>query len=175
MTDSNVIQSSTSADLAAILDLYRAVAAHPGGLAREADEVSLEYVQGFVSDALATGFSLVARTAAGDIIGEIHTAALGPRVFAHVLGDLTIAVHPDWQGKGIGRQLFTTLLDRVRTQRPDVLRVELITRESNAKARDFYTSLGFREEGRLHGRIRSVGGGFEADVMMGWQRNPQHD
>jgi putative acetyltransferase len=91
-------------------------------------------------------------------------------VFSHVLGDLTLAVHPDAQGRGIGRQLLEALLDVVVRERPHITRVELITRESNLRAIGLYRQLGFLEEGRMPGRIHSVGGGYEADVPMAWRR-----
>ncbi len=167
-----IIKSATVEDKAAIVALYRAVAAIEGGLARTAEEVSDEYVGHFVGKSLESGFCLVAReTDGGPIIGEIHSYPIGPRVFAHVLGELTIAVHPAHQGLGAGKLLFTELLRRVEQDRPDILRVELIARESNRKAIEFYQKLGFKIEGRLVNRIRSVGGGFEADIPMAWQRN----
>ncbi len=166
-----IIKSATQNDSAAILELYKAVSAIEGGLARAADEVSENYVAHFLSKSLESGFCLVAREADNDpIIGEIHCYALGPRVFAHVLGELTIAVHPARQGLGIGKLLFTELLRRVEQERPDILRVELIARESNRKAIEFYQKLGFQIEGRFENRIRSVGGGYEADIPMAWRR-----
>lgn len=103
-------------------------------------------------------------------IGEIHCYNSGLKVFAHVLGDLTIVVEPQYQGKGVGRKLFTFLLDEVKSKRPDIIRVELIARESNTNALKFYESLGFKHEGRLKNRIRSVGGGYEDDIVMAWSR-----
>lgn len=159
------------ADQEAIVALYRAVAAVPGGLARTVDEITSAYVAGFLGRSLDGGVILVAREGtAGDIQGEIHACPPGPRVFSHVLGDLTLAVHPDAQGRGIGRQLLAALLDVVARERPHVTRVELITRESNLRAIGLYRRLGFVEEGRLLGRIHSTGGGYEADVPMAWRR-----
>lgn len=166
-----IINSASVGNASAITELYRAVAAIEGGLARTAEEISEEYVHHFLSKSLESGFCLVAlENYEGPVIGEIHCYALGPRVFAHVLGELTIAVHPVHQGLGAGKALFTELLRRVEQERPDILRVELIARESNSKAIEFYQKLGFKIEGRLEKRIRSVGGGFEADIPMAWQR-----
>ncbi len=50
-------------------------------------------------------------------------------------------VHPEHQGRGIGR----TLIDRVRTSRPSL---ELDVFEANTGARRFYESCGFVEVGR---------------------------
>ncbi len=151
--------------------LYRTVAAVEGGLARTAEEITADYVSHFVQKSLARGVFLVARQPdTQEIIGEIHAYDLGPKVFAHVLGELTIAVHPRHQGRGVGKALFTAFLHHVSTERPDILRVELIARESNQKAIAFYQKLGFRIEGKFAGRIRSVQGGYEADIPMAWQR-----
>lgn len=166
-----VITAGTAEDGAAILSLYQAVAAIEGGLARTADEISAAYVDHFLRKSLETGVLLVARQHE-QIVGEIHTYALGPKVFSHVLGELTIAVHPAAQGAGIGKALFTELLARVKQDRPNILRVELIARESNQKAIAFYRKLGFHAEGKFLSRIQSVGGGYEADIPMAWYRNP---
>ncbi|MFN7928437.1 MAG: N-acetyltransferase [Blastocatellia bacterium] len=166
-----LITPSQPTDAAAILGLYRAVAAIEGGLARTAAEITPAYVEAFLHHAHSGGLSLLARaTTTEQVLGEIHTYALGPQVFAHVLGELTIAVHPDAQGAGIGKALFTELLRRIERDRPDILRVELIARESNQKAIQFYQKLGFEIEGKFSGRIRSTHGGFEADIPMAWHR-----
>jgi len=58
----------------------------------------------------------------------------------------------------------------VKTSYPHIIRVELIARESNQKAIRMYEAVGFKKEGRLEKRIRSVGSGFEADIPMAWIR-----
>lgn len=150
-----------------ILDLYRLVARLSGNLARTSDEISPEYVKNFLKRSQETGVSLIAFEGM-NIVGEIHAYKLEPKVFSHVLCELTIAVHPDSQGKGLGRALFLAFLSEIRTKRPDILRVELIARESNQRAIQLYKSLGFKEEGRLEKRIDSGDGTFEADIPMAW-------
>ena len=108
------------------------------------------------------------------MIGEIHASTPGPAVFNHVYSDLTIVVHPDFQGKKIGRTLFTIFLEEVGLNRPTIGRVELIACESNQKAIRFYQSFGFRIEGRLEMRIKTPDGNYEADIPMGWQ-NPNFE
>ncbi|HRH41219.1 MAG TPA: N-acetyltransferase [Pyrinomonadaceae bacterium] len=164
-----IVTNATFDDCQNIINLYREVAAIEGGLARTAEEISESYVENFVSKAIETGIIIVARKDE-KIIGEIHSYALGPKVFAHVLGELTIAVHPDFQGFGIGKAIFLELMRQVEVNRPDILRVELIARESNERAINFYQKIGFEIEGRMANRIRSVGGGFESDIPMAWQR-----
>lgn len=150
-----------------ILELYQRVVATPGGLARTPDEITGVYVKEFQRKAHETGLSMIALSGM-QIVGEVHAYKLNPRVFDHVLSDLTIAVHPDFQGQGVGRSLFTGFLQEIENHRPDILRVELISRESNLRAIQFYESLGFKQEGRFEQRIDRGDGTFEADIPMAW-------
>lgn len=166
-----IIRAGTLDDAPAIQALYRAVAATPGGIARAPDEVTMDYVEEFVEHSLQGGVLLVAELEGlPGLAGELHAYRSDIRVFARVLGDLTVAVHPGAQGKGIGRQLFTRLLDLVTREHPDITRVELIAQEGNARALHLYESMGFRREGRLEGRIRNPDGSIEADIPMAWLR-----
>ena len=144
----------------------------PGGIARGPEEVTSDYVNDFVSHSLDRGILIVAELPGfSGLAGELHAYRSDLRVLNHVLGDLTVAVHPAAQGKGIGRAMFVQLLDEVTRDHPDVSRVELITQESNVRAQKLYESLGFVREGRLAGRIRSPTGGLEPDIPMAWLRD----
>ena len=162
---------TTLDDLSAILTLYRSVAAIPGGLARLAEEVDEAWVGDLLTRSRSNGLSLVAETESDGIVGEIHAYATGLFCFSHVLTELTIAIAPDRQGQGVGRLLFQTFMSDVVEDRPHILRIELISRESNRKAIQFYESLGFRIEGELVGRILNVDGSLESDIPMAWTRS----
>ncbi len=157
-------------DAPALRALHQAVGARAGGIARAPDEVTAEYVEGFIARARERGIIIVAEVEGIDgVAGEIHAWRTTVRSFAHVLGDLTIAVHPDVQGMGIGWRLFASLLEMVQKEMPEVLRVELVTQESNVRALRLYESLGFVREGRMERRIRTpLGSGVEADIPMAW-------
>lgn len=162
------IRPATPADADAICALYQRVSAAGGGLARQPEEITAAYVEQFLTKALHHGVALVVEAPdTGQVIAEIHAYAAGLRIFAHVFGDLTVAVDPTWQGRGLGRRLFTTLLATVRAQHPAIRRVELLVRESNTGAIRLYEQLGFRQEGRLEGRV-AVDGRQEADIPMAW-------
>ncbi|MFA6468586.1 MAG: GNAT family N-acetyltransferase [Bacteroidota bacterium] len=170
--DTITLRKSFVNDIPAIEALYRRVAAVEGGLARKASEITTHYVEDFVSKSINNGTEIVAVTnEPGRIIGEIHCYVLAIETFWHVLTDVTIAVDPEYQGKGVGRKLFTELLVDVRDNRPDIHRIELIARESNLRAIAFYESLGFLKEGRLRNRIKRSDGRFEDDIVMGWVRD----
>jgi len=157
-------------DVIAIMNLYKKVSQIVGGLARTESEITEAYVENFVSKAQKNGQQCVIEhpEKSDIIIAEIHSYSLEPKVFSHVLSELTIAVDPDFQGKGLGKIVFTNLLESVKSTRPEIMRVELIARESNVKAIQFYQSLGFKIEGRMEDRIRSANGQFEADIPMAW-------
>lgn len=160
---------ATFQDATAIYHLYREVARRSGGIARKEEEITMEYITENLEKGLSTGYCFVVEhpenTAA--VIAEIHCRTLGPRSFSHVLGELTIAIHPDFQGKGVGKAIFSHLLDVIQRTRPDIYRVELVTSEFNTGAQALYQGLGFVAEGRMEGRIITRHG-MEADVPMAW-------
>ena len=158
-------------DVTAIEALYRSVAATPGGIARSPEEVSRAYVEGFVLRSLDCGIILVAELEGlPGLAGELHAYRSELRIFRHVLGELTVAVHPLAQGQGIGRKLFERLLDTVIRDHPNITRVELITQETNHRALRLYEGVGFRREGRLAARIMGPDGNLDADIPLAWLR-----
>lgn len=161
-----LIRSLDPTDAAPVRALYLAVAGAPGsGLAREPDEMTPAYVQGFLARAAGNGICLGAFDGES-LVGEIHAARMGPRQFDHVLTDLTVAVHPGYQGRGIGQRLFQALFEAVRTLQPVVTRVELVARSGNHGALRLYERLGFVREGTFRGRVRLRDGTVEDDVPM---------
>ena len=129
------------------------------------DEMDLAWVQGFLSRAVANGVSL-GLWSDGELCGEIHAARAGPRQFDHNLMDLTVAVHPDWQGKGLGARLFEGLFEAATAMSPRIERIELAVREGNLGAIRLYQRLGFVIEGRHPGRVRLPDGRVEMDLTM---------
>src|SRR5271169_3891360 len=102
-------------DYAEIRSLYERVASIEGGLARKKSEITEEYITNFIQRSTGSGVIVVAIDSSNNaIIGEIHCYNSNVAVFNHVLGELTIAVDPQYQGKGIGRLLFTKLLDIIK-------------------------------------------------------------
>ncbi len=162
-----IIRKSTLEDLSSILQLYKDVARISGGIARKEHEISEAYILNFLTKSLTNGCSMVAEDN-GKIVAEVHTYSSGIECFTHLFGDTTICVHPDYQGKGLGKRVFSALLDYVRQERKDILRVELHARESNAAAIELYKKLGFSVEGRAVGRVLDPDGSIVADVPMGW-------
>jgi len=164
------IRKSTIEDCSQIFELYQSVSKTEGGLARTQSEITKEYIEGFTVKALERGIQYVAidQSQEGRIVGEIHCYKLEPKVFDHILSELTIAIDPEYQSRGLGKKLFQSLLSYISEERKDILRLELIARESNQKAIRLYEKLGFVAEGRFERRIRSTDLSFEADIPMAW-------
>lgn len=164
------IRTATISDESNIAQLYKTVAKTIGGIAREEDEITTEYIHHNLKKSLQSGICFVIDNPenSNELIAEIHCYKPEPKVFHHVFSELTIVIHPMFQGKGLGKQLFTHLLNEISQNHKTILRVELIARESNQKAIDLYTQLGFKIEGRLEKRINVKTGIFEADIPMAW-------
>lgn len=169
-TNTYLVTPACKEDFAGIKALYQHVARQGGGIARTEDEITDDYIRHNLDTAMARGVCFVAKVDAL-IVGEIHAYPPFPRLFAHILSDLTIAVHPDYQAIGVGRAVFSALLDEVKQHRPDICRVELFVRESNHKAISFYHSLGFEIEGHFKQRVRRPDGDLEMDIPMAWLRS----
>jgi ribosomal protein S18 acetylase RimI-like enzyme len=169
-------REATTDDVDAIFALYKQVALVEGGIARLESEITYEYVSDFVERSIKKGLIIVCEHPDDPqkLIAEIHAYRNGIAVFSHVLGDLTIVVHPEFQSRKIGRTIFTIFLNEIARTKNDIGKVELISRESNTKAITLYQSLGFRIEGRMEIRIKTPEGNYEADIPMGWQ-NPNFE
>lgn len=141
-----------------------------GGIARSEEEINAEYIQHFMDQASLTGLQLVIDHPEnpGSIIAEIHGYKLTPKVFLHVISELTIAVDPEFHGRGVGKTIFGNFLSYIEQYRTDILRVELVTQETNLKALKLYKALGFEPEGRFHKRIRMYDNQLDADIPMAW-------
>lgn len=160
------IRKATIHDKDNLKILYQRVASTPGGLARTTEEITETYISKLLFNGINNGLALVAEHE-GKLIGSIFKYRLEPKVFSHVLAEGSILVDPDFQGKGIGSNLITTFLNEIKENYPDILRVELMVRESNPAIK-LYKKLGFTQEGRFEGRIKGIYGQLEADIAMVW-------
>jgi ribosomal protein S18 acetylase RimI-like enzyme len=169
-------RTATFDDWPKVKALHLEVSKQKTGIARWEHEVTDSYVQDFMKKALDHGIMIVGEHPEdpNQLVAEIHASKNEVHVFRHLLSDLTIAIHPEFQGKKIGRTLFTIFLEEIALHHPDIGKVQLVTRESNVRALQLYQSLGFRIEGRLEMQIRTPEGNFEADIPMGWQ-NPNFE
>ncbi|WP_319205301.1 GNAT family N-acetyltransferase [uncultured Ilyobacter sp.] len=153
-------------DIEGIKNLYKNAAYEGSGLPILKNEVTTEYVEGFVKKAIDSGIIVVAEVE-GKIIGELHGCRENFHLFDHVINNINIAVLREYRGMGLGKSLFKYFFKKV-NKKKDIMRLEVLVRESNPRAIYFYEKVGFIREGRLRGRIKNFKGELEADIMMGW-------
>lgn len=170
------IRTAVPEDGERIKRLYKEVIRAGGALARSEEEVTDDYVNEFLQCSTENGLIIVAEHPDDpeQLIGEMHGYKIGIKAFNHLLSNVTLAVHPQFQGKKIGRTLLTIFLEEVGRNRTDIGKVELVAGEYNSIAIQLYQSLGFKIEGRLEMRYKNRKGLYEADIMLGWQ-NPNFE
>jgi putative acetyltransferase len=155
-------RSLSLADAPEVLVLLRRA---EGGLGRLPDEMDLPWMEEALAGALEGGVAIGAWDGSR-LVGMIKASRMPSVQFQHVLWDLTVAVDPDSQGRGVGRSLFDALLTYAATLTPKIERVELVVREGLTHAIRLYERLGFRQEGRFERRFRLSNGEYEADLPM---------
>ncbi|ARU63906.1 hypothetical protein CBW65_13505 [Tumebacillus avium] len=79
------------------------------------------------------------------------------------VAELSIAVHPDYQGKGVGRQLMQAIEDKA--LREGKRKVALRVLATNSGAIEFYKRCGYIEQGRLVQEF-FLNGQYVDDLMM---------
>lgn len=178
LDDSGVeIRPGRMDDADGLLALHRAVAEDTQGLIRQPEEITADYIHDTLTTSIDRGMIFVATrkmtSSSGGVVvvGEIHAHAPPLVAFRHLLADLVVAVHPDVQGRGVGRRLFDAFL---RLVPPHVARVELYTRETNIRNVQFYKRLGFASEGRQRHKICTPRGELQTPLLMAWL-NPNFD
>lgn len=159
-------------DAPALCAAERETARVPGRLVSRPHELSESAFAQKIAELAAAGSYLVAERD-GVAIGHALLDAAGPyEALAHVR-TLTIVVHPQYTGQGVGTALLQALLDWVRAH-DSVERVELRVRAGNDAAIHLYKKCGFAEESRFRQRIRLPDGSLIDDIGMTWFRSAAH-
>ena len=131
-------------DMAAVLAVERVGYPHP-------------WTEGNFRDCLRAGYCCWVLEQDGRMIGHgVLSVAVGE---AHVLN---VCVHPDWQGRGLGRRILDRLLRLAREHEADTAFLEV--RASNTVAQHLYESAGFNEIGLRRGYYPAHGGREDAVV-----------
>lgn len=164
------VRKALKTDLEKIIILHKKAAETIDGIARTPAEINENYVSNFLDNALEKGLIFVIENPdnSQELIAEIHCYKHDPKCFQNTLGNLTIVVHPNFQSQGLGRIIFSHLLKEIEANHPDIVRVELMVRQSNKKAVKLYQNLGFEIEGICKNRISNFKGELENDMMMAW-------
>lgn len=164
-TTTPMIRDARVDDASTLAGAEREIAKTPGFLASQPHELKDEAFAQKIAELSASdnGKYLVAE-AEGKIVGHAMLDPLKLSATRHVV-HLTLAVHPGWQGKGIGKALLGALIGWAKAAAA-VKKIELHVRASNTNARDLYKKFGFIEVGRWKHRIRVAPGEYLDDVAM---------
>lgn len=166
-----IIRDAKPEDASVIAEAQREVAKTPGQLASRPEEIKDETIKAKIIELSNSdrGCCKVLVSNA-QIIGHALLDPLKLTVTSHVVV-LTIVIHEEHQGKGLGQTLMNHLIDWARTN-PHVEKFELHVRSSNLRAIKLYEKLGFKEEGRKTKQIK-IGPGYYLDnvYMALWVGN----
>jgi len=82
-------------------------------------------------------------------------------------GHIGLAVHPEWQGLGIGRAIMEALIEWANSDESEgITRLDLSALADNHRAMKLYESLGFAHEGIRRSSVRRDDGTLVDDVLM---------
>ena len=130
----------------------------PAVLAVERAGYPIPWTEGNFRDCLQAGYCCWVVELDQQIVGHgVLSVAVGE---AHVLN---VCIHPDWQGRGFGRQMLQRLLRLAREHQADTAFLEV--RVSNAVARRLYEAAGFNEIGQRRAYYPAQGGREDAIVF----------
>lgn len=160
-----MIRHAALTDATQLCNAERETAQIPGLLVSRPSEFNTAAFERKILALKGDGLYLVAEWN-DQIVGHALLEPMGLEALEHVMS-LTIVVHPEYVGQGVGHVLMTRLL-KWAANRPGLVKVELRVREVNLRARHLYQKFGFVEEGRLQQRIRLPDGNLIADITMAW-------
>jgi len=127
-------------------------------MAVEALAYPFPWTEGVFRDCLRAGYRC--------LLALQQTAVIGYGVMSIAAGEchiLNLCVHPDWQGRRLGRKLLLRLLALARGQDADTVFLEV--RVSNRPALRLYASEGFCEVGLRRGYYPAAKGREDAVIL----------
>lgn len=147
--------------------VYAAAAEEEGSLVEEPNEVSVELIRNRIRNSIGRRNQLF--LVAGNEAQIIAMASLeSPTLHAlQHIRFLSLVVMPAYRRKGIARSLLEQTLEWVR-ESPDVEKIELRIRETNAAGVALCKSFGFEVEGRLKHHILLPNGRYLDDLVLAW-------
>lgn len=145
-------------DLPHIAEIY-AYAVREGTASYELEPPSLQEMAARFDALVSSGFPwLAARCAEGRLAGYAYASAFRPRPAYRFMAEDSVYLAPDMQGRGIGRQLLSALIDEVESLGFRQIIAVIGDGHDTSPSVLLHRRLGFRETGRIessgykHGR-----------------------
>ncbi|WP_184492226.1 GNAT family N-acetyltransferase [Pseudomonas solani] len=160
----NEIRDASEADLPGILAIYNAAVEHTTAIWNE-NLVDLANRRAWLAERSGAGFPvLVARDAAGEVVGYASYGAWRPHDgYKHTV-EHSVYVRADQRGKGLGPQLMQALIERARSAGLHVM-VGAIESENTASIR-LHQRLGFVITGQMPQVGRKFGRWLDLTFMQ---------
>lgn len=161
------LRRAETADAAALLALLRSTAEQTRFLLREPDEVTMtvEQEEGFIQSRVeSSGDLMLLIEYEGNVLGLCSLSCVGPfRRYAHRCS-LSIALHEDVWGVGLGRQMMEILLQTAKEVGYE--QAELDVMADNHRAIALYESLGFQRHGVMPRNMKYADGTYTDAIWM---------
>ena len=156
----------TPDDLSALLHVERDLALAGVGMVLDPDEQSAEKTTARLEEfcSAAPDQKIMLGVFSGEVLAGVADLSRIPLRRINHVAILTMGVHPDHQGRGVGRRLMDGLLSWA--DRVGVIRVELYVRADNLRAQSLYQSSGFQLEGVRRSFIIDPDGTVVDDHIM---------
>lgn len=162
-----ILRRAEVADAAALLDVLRSTAEQTPFLLREPDEVAMtveqekDFIRGRIE---APRDAMLLVESENRVLGLCSLASMGSfRRYAHRCG-LSIALHKDAWGLGLGRQMMKILLQTAKEFGYE--QAELDVMADNRRAVALYESLGFERFGVMPRNMKYADGTYADAIWM---------
>lgn len=163
-----VLRSAEKSDAIIMLPYLKRVCSETRFLLREADEckdMTVEEEEAFIAHHIESGRAgLVLAEFDGEYIGNASFDVAGPSRRNSHRADIGIALYSDYTGMGIGKKLFSLILETI--ENCGFESAELTVVEGNDRAIHMYESFGFVEVGRIPKANKYEDGTYAADIHM---------
>ncbi|TYR81507.1 GNAT family N-acetyltransferase [Priestia megaterium] len=160
------IRKALKEDAAAMIAFYNAVAGETDFLSFGKNEfvMSLEEYERFIESACPENNAILIIATIDDEIASIASITSNQKKRYKHVGTLGIVIAEKYCGLGLGRKLMEELIDWAKLNETTT-KIDLVTREDNARAIELYKKVGFEVEGRLRNDCYSNGVYYDTIVM----------
>lgn len=142
------LRDVTLADASAVQAIYAHHVLH-GTASYDTDPPSLADTKAKIARITSAGWPFIVATTGSEVVAYGYVTQFRDRPAYAYACENSIYVHPDWMGRGIGRQLLIHLCERA--ERYGFRQMIAVIGGAEKASVRLHASCGFRQTGRLHG------------------------